>query len=151
MRAVVQRVSRAQVRVDGVAVSSIGPGLCAFVGVEKGDTEADVAALADKLAGLRVFSDPEGRMNLDIYAVGGSLLVVSQFTLAADLRRGRRPSFDRAAPPEEAERLLQILVDRLRSEGLSVATGVFGAVMEVDLVNQGPVTFVIATSSGRVV
>lgn len=151
MRLVIQRVSSATVRVarpDGTdgknseAVGSIGRGLLVLVGVERGDGPEVARAAADKLAGLRAFDDDAGKMNLGLAAVGGSFMVVSQFTLAGSLARGRRPSFDRAAPPEEAAPLVAALVDDLRSRGFTVATGRFRAQMEVELVNDGPVTFV---------
>ena len=142
MRLVIQRVSSAAVRVAGETVGAIGRGLLVLVGVERGDAPAAAAAAAEKLAGLRVFEDPAGRMNLDAAAVGGGFLVVSQFTLAGSLARGRRPSFDRAAPPEDAAPLVDALVEALRGRGCHVATGRFRARMEVDLVNDGPVTLV---------
>jgi D-tyrosyl-tRNA(Tyr) deacylase len=143
VRAVLQRVTSARVRVASETVGEIGTGLLVLVGVETGDGPEQVTAVADKLAGLRVFEDDAGRMNLDARAVGGAFLIVSQFTLAGSLRRGRRPSFDGAAPPEVAEPMLDELVRRLRDEGLRVETGRFGAHMEVELVNDGPVTFVL--------
>ena len=143
MKIVVQRVSRARVTVGGEEVGVIGRGLLALVGVERGDGEEQAAAAARKLAGLRVFEDAEGRMNLAAADVGGAFLVVSQFTLAGSLARGRRPSFDAAAPPEVAEQLVEALVAALRAEGATVATGRFRAYMEVELVNDGPVTFVL--------
>ncbi len=144
MRLVIQRVSSASVTVDKEVVGQIGRGLLVLAGVEKGDGIEKVRAAADKLAGLRVFEDEAGRMNLDIAdaAVGGAFLVVSQFTLAGSLARGRRPSFDRAAPPEEAAPLIDALVEDLRSRGFEVRTGRFRAHMEVALVNDGPVTLV---------
>jgi len=142
MRLVIQRVSSAAVQVAGETVGAIGRGLLVLVGVEQGDAAAAVLAAADKLAGLRVFDDEAGRMNLDAAAVGGAFLVVSQFTLAGSLERGRRPSFDRAAPPEEAAPLVEGLVAALRQRGCEVATGRFRARMEVALVNDGPVTLV---------
>lgn len=144
MRLVVQRVRSAAVRVDGETVGRIGPGLLVLAGVEKGDGPATADAAAEKLATLRVFADAAGKMNLDAAAVGAAFLVVSQFTLAgAPLTRGRRPSFDAAAPPAAAEPLVDRLVAGLRERGLPVATGRFRAYMEVELVNDGPVTFVI--------
>jgi D-aminoacyl-tRNA deacylase len=132
-------------------MASIGPGLCVLVGVGPEDTEADAVAMADKLAGMRVFSDAEGRMNLDVRDVGGEVLVVSQFTLLADTRRGRRPSFTGAAQPDLARSLIEVIADRLRETGLATSSGVFGARMEVDLVNDGPVTLVLDIRQGRVV
>ncbi len=143
MRLILQRVSSAEVRVDGKVVSRIGRGVLALVGVEKEDGREQVAKAADKLAHLRLFEDSEGRMNLDAAAVGGAFLVVSQFTLAGSLDKGRRPSFDGAAPGLRAEPLVAELVDRLRALGCDVEIGRFGARMEVELINDGPVTFVL--------
>ena len=144
MRLILQRVSSAAVRVEGETVGEIGRGLLALVGVEKGDGPAQAEAAAAKLASLRCFEDAEGRMNLDARAAGGAFLVVSQFTLAGNpLARGRRPSFSDAAPPAQAEPLVDQIVGHLRAEGFEVATGRFGAMMEVALVNDGPVTFVL--------
>lgn len=143
MRLVLQRVSSASVRVDGEIVGAIGRGVVALVGIERGDDEAVAVRAAERLAGLRLFDDADGRMNLDCAAAGGAFLVVSQFTLAGVLDRGRRPSFDRAAPPKEAESLLATLVTALRVRDLTVETGRFRARMEVELVNDGPVTFVL--------
>jgi D-tyrosyl-tRNA(Tyr) deacylase len=143
VRAVLQRVSQARVKIAGETVAEIGPGLLVLAGVFKGDAEPDADYLAQKTAELRIFEDAEGKMNLSVLESGGAILVVSQFTLAADVRKGRRPSFDPAAPPEQAERLYLLYADRLRARGLAVKTGVFGAVMEVDLTNRGPVTFIL--------
>lgn len=143
MRLILQRVRTASARVGGETVGAIGRGLLVLAGVEQGDTAVQAEEAAEKLAGLRVFEDADGKMNLDAAAAGAAYLVVSQFTLAASLDRGRRPSFDRAAPPAEAARLLELLVERLRRGGFTVATGRFGARMEVELVNDGPVTFVL--------
>jgi len=151
VRAILQRVSRAAVRVDGEIAGEIGRGILALVGVERGDGDAEVRALAEKLAGLRIFEDGAGKMNLDVGAAGGGFLVVSQFTLAASLARGRRPSFNSAAPPGEAEPLIERLVAALRATGRPVATGRFGAHMEVELVNDGPVTLILEVRDGRVV
>lgn len=150
MRAVVQRVERAAVRVGQDLVGAIGPGLCVLVGVTHADGGADVEALASKIAGLRVFGDAGGDMNLSLTDVGGSILLVSQFTLYADVARGRRPSFTRAAPPEKARPLFDALVRNLQQTGHRVETGIFGAPMKVEIVNDGPVTIVIETSNGRV-
>lgn len=143
MRAVVQRVSSARVEADGAVVGSIGKGLVVLLGVARGDGEREAAWLADKIVGLRIFEDEAGKMNLSVQEVGGAALVVSQFTLLGDCRRGRRPSFTEAAPPEDAERLYQVFVNRMRESGLRVETGVFQAHMCVDLVNDGPVTLVV--------
>ena len=143
MRLILQRVSHAEVRVDGVTVAEIARGMLLLVGVEKGDGESQMRKAAVKLAGLRVFEDESGRMNLDSASAGGAFLVVSQFTLAGSLAKGRRPSFDGAAPPEVAEPLVEALVQDLRGRGFAVETGRFGAHMEVELVNDGPVTFVL--------
>jgi D-tyrosyl-tRNA(Tyr) deacylase len=143
VRLILQRVSSAAVRVDGATVAAIGRGLLVLVGIERGDGPEQVSAAAEKLANLRVFDDSQGRMNLDVAAAGGGLLVVSQFTLAASLARGRRPSFDAAAPPAEAAPRVAELIGELRRRGLSVAEGRFGAHMDVELVNDGPVTFLL--------
>lgn len=142
MRAVVQRVSGARVEVEGQVTGSIGPGLMILLGVGKGDDEASADWLVDKIAGLRIFPDSDGKMNLSVEQSGGGLLVVSQFTLYGDTRRGRRPSFDDAAPPDEANRLYEYFVRRARARGLRVETGVFQAMMSVHLVNEGPVTLI---------
>ena len=143
MRVVVQRVSRASVSVAGETVSGIGRGLLILVGVEPGDGEQEVGAIVDKLANLRVFSDDRGKMNLSLLDVGGEALVVSQFTLLGDVRKGRRPSFTGAAEPGIAAPLVEDLVEGLRRAGIHTLSGVFGAVMEVELVNDGPVTLVL--------
>ncbi|WP_297861731.1 D-aminoacyl-tRNA deacylase [uncultured Acidaminococcus sp.] len=143
MRAVVQRVSAASVTVEGRKVGSIGPGLLVLLGVARGDTEKDGEYLAEKLAGLRIFEDEEEKMNRSVAQIGGSILLVSQFTLYGDVRHGRRPSFTQAAPPEEANRLYENLAQKLRDKGLTVETGQFQAHMEVALVNDGPVTILL--------
>jgi len=143
MRVVLQRVSRAAVRVDGETIAEIGKGFLILVGVRNGDTEQDADYLAEKCFGLRVFDDQEGKMNLALSDVGGSVLAVSQFTLYGDCRKGRRPSFTDAAPPEMGEKLYEHFVSRLRDLGASVQIGKFGARMQVELVNDGPVTFVL--------
>ncbi|HSG40705.1 MAG TPA: D-aminoacyl-tRNA deacylase [Thermoanaerobaculia bacterium] len=143
MRLVLQRVSSASVRVDGEVVGEIGRGLLALVGIERGDGPEQVRAAAEKLAGLRVFEDGAGKMNLDLAAVEGAFLIVSQFTLAGSVAKGRRPSFDGAAPPGEAEPLVEALADDLRGRGFRVETGRFRAHMEVALVNDGPVTLIV--------
>jgi D-tyrosyl-tRNA(Tyr) deacylase len=142
MRLVVQRVRESAVKVGGSTVGEIGRGLLVLVGIERGDRPEAVRAAAEKLAGLRIFEDEAGKMNLDLAAVGGAFLIVSQFTLAGSVTRGRRPSFDRAAPPEEAQPLVEALVEDLRHRGFTVETGRFRAHMEVSLVNDGPVTLV---------
>jgi D-tyrosyl-tRNA(Tyr) deacylase len=143
MRAVVQRVSRARVSANGRVVGEIGQGLVALVGVRVGDTEEDADYLAEKLLHLRIFEDPQGKMNLSALEVGAEVLVVSQFTVYADARRGRRPSFSLAAPPEVSRPLFERFVQRLRESPLRVEEGVFGAVMEVEIHNQGPVTIIL--------
>ena len=143
MRAVVQRVSAASVTVEGRTVGTIGPGLLVLLGVARGDTEKDGEYLAEKLAGLRIFEDEEEKMNRSVAQIGGSILLVSQFTLYGDVRHGRRPSFTQAAPPEEANRLYEDLAQKLRDKGLTVETGQFQAHMEVSLVNDGPVTILL--------
>jgi D-tyrosyl-tRNA(Tyr) deacylase len=143
MRLVVQRVTRASVRIDDETVGAIGHGAVLLVGVGRDDTPDVVDRMADKLVGLRYFTDAEGRTNVAIAEVGGELLVVSQFTLYADVRRGRRPGFTPAAPPEQANPLVDRFTERLREHGLTVATGRFGADMAVELVNDGPFTLVL--------
>ncbi len=143
MRAVVQRVSSARVVVAESTVAEIRQGLMVLLGVEKEDTEEDARYLAGKIAGLRIFEDESGKMNLSLQETGGEALVVSQFTLLGDCRQGRRPGFSAAAPPEEADRLYLFFCEMLRQGGLSVATGIFRADMDVHLVNHGPVTFVL--------
>ena len=143
MRAVVQRVSRAQVTVESEMVGAIGPGLLVLLGVAKQDDESDAAYLVQKTAGLRIFQDEGGKMNAPVADAGGEVLVVSQFTLFGDCRKGRRPSFDQAAAPEKADALYQRYVGGLRAEGLRVETGVFQAMMQVELTNDGPVTILL--------
>lgn len=144
MLALIQRVTEARVVVDGETVGAIGPGLLALVGVEPGDGPAQIAKLGDRLLRYRVFSDADGKMNLSLTDTGGGLLLVSQFTLAADTRSGLRPSFSTAAPPAEAERIFAEMVDYCREKHTtSVETGRFGANMQVALVNDGPVTFLL--------
>ncbi len=140
MRACIQRVESASVRVDGNLTGAIGKGVLVLLGVSVQDSDSDLAALADKMIGLRIFEDSEEKMNLSLTDVGGSVLVVSQFTLYADCRKGRRPGFTEAAPPETAERFYQKFVDYLRQKGLHVETGRFRTMMKVELVNDGPVT-----------
>ncbi|NIR45252.1 MAG: D-tyrosyl-tRNA(Tyr) deacylase [Gemmatimonadetes bacterium] len=143
MRVVLQRVSRAEVRIDGEPVGSIGRGFLLLVAFTDGDGEDQVRWMAEKVSGLRLFPDAEGKMNRTLDEVGGELLVVSQFTLYGDVRKGRRPSFVAAADPVAAERLYDRFVEILRGGTVPVATGSFGAMMEVDLVNDGPVTLII--------
>jgi D-aminoacyl-tRNA deacylase len=143
VRVLLQRVSRASVSVDGDVVSSIGPGLLLLVGVGRGDPESHVWALAEKIANLRIFSDVDGKMNLSLIDVAGEALVVSQFTLYADVSRGRRPGFTRAALPERAVPLVDRFIERLRAADVPVETGRFGAEMQVELVNDGPFTIVL--------
>ncbi len=143
MRAVVQRVSQSEVTVDGEAVGRIGRGLMVLLGVARGDTEADVRFLADKIPRLRIFEDDDGKMNRSLIDVGGGMLVVSQFTLLGDCRKGRRPSFVQAADPETATTLYEDFVNRVRELDIHVETGRFGAMMAVSLVNDGPVTLIL--------
>jgi D-tyrosyl-tRNA(Tyr) deacylase len=145
VRALVQRVSSASVVVDGATVGSIGLGLLVLLGVRVGDEPASADAIVDKIANLRVFTDDDGKMNLSLLDISGEVLVVSQFTLYADTRRGRRPSFVDAAPPEIAEPLVEAVIGGLSARGLGVSSGVFGAHMEVALVNDGPVTILLET------
>ena len=143
MKAVIQRVISASVVVDGRTTGEIGHGILVLLGVEKGDAEAHADWLAEKIAGLRIFSDQAGKMNRSIQDSGGSLLVVSQFTLAGNCTKGKRPSFDTAAPPEEGKRLYEYFVQAARRAGLPVETGIFQADMQVSLINDGPVTFIL--------
>ena len=150
MRVVVQRVSQARVTVDGQTVGEISDGLLALVGATHEDSVNDARAVAVKMAGLRIFADRAKKMNLSLLDTGGEVLVVSQFTLYGDVRRGRRPSFVKAARPEPAQRLVDEVVAALRGQGIEVATGRFGAMMEVFLVNDGPVTIILETRRGRI-
>lgn len=150
MITVVQRVLRAEVTVDGASVGQIGPGLLLLAGVERGDTEADVDATARKIAALRIFPG-QHPMDASVKEAGGACLVVSQFTLAGSLRKGNRPSFEAAEAPARAQALYERLVEKLRAEGLCVETGRFAADMKVDLVNDGPVTFIVVVREGKVV
>jgi D-tyrosyl-tRNA(Tyr) deacylase len=143
MRVCIQRVRHAQVTVAGEITGQIGLGQLVLLGIEQDDTPRDAQALADKLVGLRIFEDPDGKMNLALADVGGRMLVVSQFTLLADCRKGRRPSFTNAADPESARRLYQVFVDEVAKLGVEVATGRFREHMEIELLNDGPVTIVI--------
>lgn len=143
MRAVVQRVSEAGVSINGAIHSRIGKGLLVFVGVERGDDEKDIDYIASKISTLRIFDDEAGRMNRSVMDIGGSILIVSQFTLLGDVRRGRRPSFDRAELPQRAEGLYKALIKRLVHMGIDVKEGIFGAEMEIGLKNIGPVTILL--------
>ena len=145
-----QRVTRASVEIDGVVVGSIDSGFLLLLGIEPSDTEDDIARAVDKVGHLRVFPDEAGQMNRSLLDTDGSALVVSQFTLLGDLRKGRRPSFVGAAPPKEAETMVDRFVDGLRRSGVHVETGVFGASMNVELVNSGPVTILLEIRGGRV-
>jgi D-tyrosyl-tRNA(Tyr) deacylase len=143
MRAVIQRVSRAKVTVGGETIGQIENGLLVLLGVSKADTEADADYLAEKIAGVRIFEDVNEKMNLSVMDANGKVLVVSQFTLYGDMRRGRRPSFDDAAPPERARALYEYFVGRIRATGIRCETGQFQATMQVELVNEGPVTILL--------
>jgi D-tyrosyl-tRNA(Tyr) deacylase len=143
MRAVVQRVRRAQVSVAEEVTGKIGTGLLVLVGVSRTDTSADADYLAGKIAGLRIFEDSDGKMNLSLADVGGAVLAVSQFTLYGDARKGKRPSFDQAAPAQQANELYQVFVEKIRAEGIRCETGRFQAIMQVELVNDGPVTILL--------
>lgn len=149
MRAVLQRVDRASVRIDGAVVGEIGVGLLILLGAARGDVVEDAERLARKAAALRIFTDEAGKFNRSLLDVGGAALVVSQFTLLADTRRGRRPSFVEAAPPQEAEPLVDSFVRSLRDQGIGVQTGRFGAHMLVSLENNGPVTIVLESEARR--
>ncbi len=142
MRAVIQRVTEASVSVDGETVGAIGPGLVVLLGIGRGDTEAQARKLADKVANLRIFADEAGKFNRSALELGAEALVISQFTLYGDVRRGRRPAFTEAAPPEEAEPLVQQFAEALAGTGLRVATGRFQAMMLVKIYNDGPVTII---------
>ncbi len=152
MRAVVQRVSRAKVTVDEQVTGEIGLGLLVLLGVGHGDSEADATYLAEKIGGLRIFPDHEkdsdGKMNRSVKDVGGSVLAVAQFTLYGDVRRGKRPSFDAAAPPERARQLYEFFVERIRAAGLRCETGRFQEMMQLELVNEGPVTILLDSGKG---
>lgn len=143
MRCVVQRVGRASVRVNGGIIGKIGPGLLAFIGVARDDGEQDVRRLAEKITGLRIFEDQEGKLNLSVAEVQGEILLVSQFTLLGDCRKGKRPDFTEAARPEAAKKLFDQLVELVRQKAVKIETGQFQAEMEIDLVNQGPVTILL--------
>jgi len=143
VKIVLQRVKQAAVEVNKQTVGQISKGVCLLIGVEKGDTEEETLYLAHKITELRIFPDEEGKMNLSLLDILGEVLAVSQFTLAASLKKGRRPSFDNAEDPERAERLFRFFVDMIKEKGIKVETGVFGALMDVRLVNDGPVTFIL--------
>ena len=146
MKGVIQRVTSASVEVAGEIVGAIGPGILVLLGVEKGDDQRDSERLAEKIVGLRLFEDESGKMNRSLAEINGELLAVSQFTLAGNCAKGRRPSFDNAAPPEEANRLYLHFVHTVRGLGIPVATGIFQASMKVSLVNDGPVTFILEST-----
>lgn len=146
MKALLQRVSRAAVRVEGKTVGRIGGGLLVLLGCERGDDEQAARSLASRVATYRLFPDEDGLTNYDLAAIGGEVLVVSQFTLAADTRRGRRPSFDAALPPDRAERLVSLFCEEIRQVGIPVETGRFGESMQVELLNEGPATYLLQTS-----
>ena len=148
MKAVIQRVTRAQVRVAGKSMGEIGGGLLVLLGVGRGDTRKEADFLLDKIIHLRIFEDSEGKMNLSLQEIGGDLMVISQFTLYADCRKGRRPSFSEAAPPEEAKSLYDYFVSQARVRVRNVSEGIFQAMMDLDFVNSGPVT-IILDSSGK--
>jgi D-tyrosyl-tRNA(Tyr) deacylase len=143
MRAVLQRVTEASVTVDGTTVGRIDRGLLVYLGVQKGDTEIDLEYLANKIPRMRLFTDNDGKMNLSVSDLGYAVLVVSQFTLCADLRKGNRPSFDPAAEPAVARQMYELFVEKVRAQGLDVATGEFGASMRVSYTNEGPITLVL--------
>ena len=146
MRAVVQRVSTASVAIDGQIVGEIGVGLLVLLGISKTDAETDADYLADKIAGLRIFEDADGKMNRSVAEVGGAILAISQFTLHGDVRRGKRPSFDEAARPDRARELYDYFVAQIRRQGLRCETGQFQATMSVSLINEGPVTILLDSS-----
>jgi D-aminoacyl-tRNA deacylase len=150
VRIVLQRVSRATVTVAGSVAGSIGPGLLVLAGIEPSDTTADVERAVEKIADTRVFPDQAGKMNLSLRDTGGSVLLVSQFTLLGDAKKGRRPSYVAAAPPDIARPMIDQLAEGLRQAGIHTETGIFGAAMEVELVNTGPVTLVMSIAGGRV-
>ena len=143
MRAVIQRVKRAAVTVDGQVVGRIGAGLLVFLGVGKEDVHKDIAFIADKTANLRIFEDADGRMNHSVQDIGGGVLLISQFTLYGDCRKGRRPDFTAAGPPETAKRLYEQTIDAIKQKGVPVETGLFAAHMDIDSINDGPVTLIL--------
>jgi len=150
MRALIQRVTRASVEIDGVIAGEIGPGLLVFLGIARSDSSHDVDYLVNKIVDLRIFEDPNGKMNLSVRETGGGLLIVSQFTLYGDCRKGRRPSFDQAARPEAAKPLYEEFLTKVQATGLLVQTGVFQATMQISLVNDGPVTLLCESGNIRV-
>ena len=143
MKALIQRVKKASVTIDDNLYSSIGAGLLVFLGVEKGDTEVNADKLAEKLVNLRIFEDENEKMNLSLKDVKGEMLIVSQFTLCGDCKKGTRPSFDKSAPPDIANELYEYFISKIKTSGIFVQTGQFGAMMEVELINDGPVTFMV--------
>jgi len=151
VKAVIQRVKKANVTVDGQVIGEIDHGLLVLLGVTEGDSEKDIETIVNKLINLRIFEDEEGKMNLSLLDVEGSILSVSQFTLYGDVRKGRRPSFSKAARPEEAEDLYDKFNEYLRGKGVEVETGQFGAMMDVSLINNGPVTFIIESIDGTLI
>lgn len=149
MKAVVQRVSQANVKVDGTTIGEINQGLMILLGIADGDSQADIEAIVNKIIHLRIFEDEAGKMNLSLMDIGGEILSVSQFTLYGDVRKGRRPSFSKAAAPKEAEELYDAFNKYIREQKITVETGSFGAMMDVSLTNDGPVTFVIESLDGK--
>lgn len=145
MIALLQRVNKASVEVEGKTISEIGKGILIFLGIDKKDSKKDVEYLAEKIVNLRIFEDNKSKMNHSVKEVGGEIMVVSEFTLAGDCKKGNRPSFDRAMPPEEAEKLYRYFIDSLKNKGIPVKEGVFRSFMHVSLVNDGPVTFILNT------
>jgi len=143
MKIVLQRVKEAAVEVQGKVIGKIGQGICLLVGIEKGDSEEDAHYLAKKVTELRIFPDEEGKMNLSVLDIQGEAMAVSQFTLAGSVKKGRRPSFDKAEEPEKAEKLFKYFVELIKQRGMKVETGVFQAMMDVHLINEGPVTFIL--------
>lgn len=143
MRGVIQRVSRASVSVDGKLNGKIGQGLLVLLGIQKSDGEAEITWMVDKIGNLRIFEDDKGKMNLSLFDIKGEMLIVSQFTLYGDCRKGRRPGYSAAAPPDIAEPIYLKFIDRIRQTGIATATGIFGAMMDVKLVNDGPVTLLL--------
>ena len=143
MRAVIQRVLRAEVSIEDKVVGEIGPGLLVFLGIEEGDSRADADYICSKTIGLRVFDDAEGVPNLSVEEIGGSVLIVSQFTLCGDCKKGTRPSFDKSAPPVIANELYEYFISLVKTQNINCSTGVFGAMMDVELINDGPVTFMV--------